>query len=378
MPLSNEEIRRYARHLALPEVGAAGQEKLRAARVLCVGAGGLGSPAALYLAAAGVGTLGLVDFDTVDVANLQRQILHGTPDVGRPKTESARDTLSRLNPTVAIQLHTCRLDAANARKILAGYDLVVDGSDNFPTRYLTNDACVLLGKPCVYGSVAGFSGQASVFAPHRGGPCYRCLFPAPPAPGTVPNCVEGGVLGVLPGVIGCLQATETLKLILGVGQPLLGRLLVFDALALRFRELKLRRDPACPVCGEHPRITELVQSDPGCVGRGGAEAAPEDADEVSVLEMRRALTSYDAKVCVVDVREPDETRAFRLEGTVLLPLSELAVRFRELDPRQTHYLLCHAGVRSRHAAEFLRAQGFAFVKSVRGGLVAWQSGVDAG
>jgi adenylyltransferase/sulfurtransferase len=378
MPLSNEEKRRYARHLALPEVGAAGQEKLRAARVLCVGVGGLGSPAALYLAAAGVGTLGLVDFDTVDVANLQRQILHGTADVGRLKTESAHDALSRLNPTVAIQLHPCRLDATNARDILAGYDLVVDGSDNFPTRYLTNDACVLLGKPCIYGSVAGFSGQASVFAPHRGGPCYRCLFPEPPAPGTTPNCVEGGVLGVLPGVIGCLQATETLKLILGVGQPLLGRLLVFDALALRFRELKLRRDPACPVCGEHPRITELVQSHPGCAGRGGAAATPAEADEVSVAAMQRALASPNTRVCVVDVREPDETRAFRLEGTVLLPLSELPGRFRELDPGRTHYLLCHAGVRSRHAVAFLRAQGFASVHSVRGGLVAWQSGGDAG
>ena len=377
MPLSNEEMRRYARHLALPEVGSAGQEKLRASRVVCVGAGGLGSPAALYLAAAGVGTLGLVDFDTVDVANLQRQILHGTADVGRPKTESARDTLSRLNPAVAIRLHTCRLGPANAREILAGYDLVVDGSDNFPTRYLTNDACVLLGKACVYGSVAGFTGQASVFAPHRGGPCYRCLFPEPPAPGTVPNCVEGGVLGVVPGIVGCLQATEALKLILGLGQSLLGRLLVFDALTLRFRELKLRRDPACPVCGEHPRITELVERDPRCAVRAPAETGVAEAVEVTVQEMQRVLGSPDAEVCVVDVREPDETRAFHLEGTVLLPLSELAGRFRELDPRRTHYLLCHAGVRSRHAVDFLRAQGFACVKSVRGGLVAWEAGVDA-
>ncbi len=376
MPLSKDEMCRYARHLALPEVGAAGQEKLRASRVLCVGAGGLGSPAAMYLAAAGVGTLGLVDFDTVDFSNLQRQLLHGTPDVGRPKTESARDTLRRLNPDVAIRLHPVRLAAANAAEIIGAYDLVVDGADNFPTRYLTNDACVWLKKPYFYGSIFRFEGQASVFAPHLGGPCYRCLFPEPPPPGAAPNCAEGGVLGVLPGVIGCLQATEAMKLILGAGRPLLGRLLVFDALAMQFREIKVRRDPACPVCGTNPSIRKLMDYDPFCHGSSGPPPADAETDEITVQELRRVLADPGAGVRVLDIREPFEARIARLEGVPLLPLSELAARCAELDPRQTYYLLCHAGVRSRHATAFLKARGFRHVKSVRGGIAAWSAEID--
>src|SRR5271163_231210 len=306
MQLDNDQIRRYSRHLILPEVGLAGQKKICAASVLCIGAGGLGSPIAMYLAAAGIGKIGLVDFDTVDFSNLQRQIIHGTKDVGRPKAESARDTINRINPNVEVVLHNTRITSENALEILAPYDIVVDGTDNFPTRYLTNDACVLLKRPNVYGSIFRFDGQASVFAPHLNGPCYRCLYPEPPPPGMVPSCAEGGVLGVLPGIVGCIQATEILKVILGKGTPLIGRLLLFNALDMKFRELKLRRDPLCPVCGDHPTIKELIDYDQFCgipETRADKEADP---DEVSVQEMKRALDDPALGIKVLDVRDPDE------------------------------------------------------------------------
>lgn len=364
---AHSDLRRYARQVLLPEVGLTGQRKLRAGRVLCVGAGGLGSPVALYLAAAGVGRLGIVDFDHVDLSNLQRQVLHGTPDVGRPKTQSAVETLRRLNPDVEVVPHTVRLTAENAQEILSGYDVVVDGTDNFPTRYLVNDACVMLGKPNVYGAIFRWEGQVSLFAPHREGPCYRCLFPEPPPAGTVPSCAEAGVLGVLPGVIGCLQATEVLKLLLGQGRSLLGRLVVFDALSLQFRELRLRRDRGCPVCGDHPTITELRTESLAC---GPLELSP---DEVTVEDLKRALEEPELGITVVDVREPEEWAAGHLPGTRHLPLSALEERVAELDPGVVLYLHCQAGVRSLRAVEWLKAQGFRQVKSVRGGLTAWSS-----
>mgnify|MGYP000339063894 CR=1 FL=1 len=373
--LGNAEIRRYSRHLMLPEVGLAGQKKIRAASVLCVGAGGLGSPIAMYLAAAGIGKLGLVDFDTVDFSNLQRQILYGTKDVGRPKTESARDTIRNLNPEVEVVAHPTRITSENALDLLAPYDIIVDGTDNFPTRYLTNDACVLLKKPNVYGSIFRFEGQASVFAPALGGPCYRCLYPEPPPPGLVPSCAEGGVLGVLPGIIGCIQATEILKLVLGVGSSLVGRLLLFNALDMKFREVKLRRDPACPVCGEKPTITRLIDYEQFCGSQppttGGA-----NADEVTVQDLKKALDDPSLGILVVDVREPDEYQIARLPGARLLPLSVLPQRFTELDPNQRIYLHCKAGVRSLKALKFLREQGFKHLKSVKGGIAAWSDEID--
>jgi len=368
MDLSNAERRRYARHLILPEVGPAGQQKLRAARVLCLGAGGLGSPVALYLAAAGVGRLGLVDFDVVDVSNLQRQILHGTPDVGRPKVESARDALTRLNPDVEVVPHPVRLSAANALDLIRDYDVVVDGTDNFTTRYLANDACVLLQKPNVYGAIFRWEGQASFFAPHLGAPCYRCLYPEPPPPGAAPSCAEAGVLGVLPGLIGCIQATEAIKFILGRGVSLRGRLVLVDALEMRFKELRLRRDPGCPVCGEHPTIRELREIAPVC--DTAAAPAPE-GDEVSVADMRRALAEPALGITVVDVREPAEWAIAQVEGTLKLPLSALPARVHELDPARPYYLHCKSGVRSLRAVAWLKARGFRAVKSVRGGLEAW-------
>ncbi len=376
MELTSDARHRYARHLSLPEVGVAGQKKIRAARVLCVGAGGLGSPVLLYLAAAGVGRLGIVDFDAVDLSNLQRQVLHGTDMLGRLKTDSARETLRRLNPDVEVVTHATRLTRANALEILRAYNIVVDGTDNFPTRYLTNDACVLLGKPNVYGSIFRFEGQASLFAPHLGGPCYRCLYPEPPPPGAVPSCAEGGVLGVLPGVIGCLQATEVLKLITGAGQSLLGRLLLYDALAMRFREIKVRRDPECPICGERPTLTTLPDYEQLCGIPPTHPESPLHPDEVTVQDMQRALDNPALGIQVVDVREPDEHAVLRVAGTTLLPLSELEQRFRELDARQNIYLLCQAGVRSLKAVRFLKQQGFKSVKSVRGGILAWGAEVD--
>jgi adenylyltransferase/sulfurtransferase len=376
MPLNPDERRRYARHLSLPEVGVEGQERLRATRVLCVGAGGLGSPIALYLAAAGVGHLGIADFDAVEFSNLQRQILHGTQDVGRPKTASARDAIHRINPDVVVSLHPERLTSANALSVIQDYDVVVDGTDNFPTRYLTNDACVLLGKPNVYGSIFRFEGQASVFDPKRGGPCYRCLFPEPPPPGSVPNCAEGGVLGVLPGIIGCIQATEILKLVLGHGTSLLGRLLLFNALDMRFRELRLRRDPACPLCGEAPSIHALVDYEQLC----GIPTSPNTPmlhpDEVTVHDMKRALSEPALNITVLDVREPAEFAVAAVAGAIPFPLSTLAARSSELDPAAEYYLHCKGGVRSMKAVQFLKQQGFAKVKSVQGGIAAWSEAID--
>ena len=376
MQLSNEEIRRYSRHLILPEVGMAGQKKICSTSVLCIGAGGLGSPIAMYLAAAGIGKLGLVDFDTVDFSNLQRQLLHGTGDVGRLKGESARDTIKRLNPNVEVTLHSTRLTSENAMEILRPYDIVVDGTDNFPTRYLTNDACVLLKKPNVYGSIFRFEGQASVFAPHLGGPCYRCLYPEPPPPGMVPSCAEGGVLGVLPGIIGCIQATEILKLALGRGTSLIGRLMLFHALEMKFREVKLRRDPKCPLCGEDPSIKELVDYEVFC----GIPPAPAEAganpDEVTVLEMKRALDNPELRIKVLDVRDPDEFEIAHIPDVPQIPLGVLGQRFTELDPNQTIYLHCKGGVRSMKALLFLREQGFKYVKSVKGGILAWSEEID--
>ncbi len=376
MQLSNDEIRRYSRHLILPEVGMAGQKKICSTSVLCIGAGGLGSPIAMYLAAAGIGKIGLVDFDTVDFSNLQRQLLHGTSDVGRPKAESARDTIQDLNPNVEVVLHNTRLSSDNALDIIGQYDIVVDGTDNFPTRYLTNDACVLLRKPNVYGSIFRFDGQASVFAPHLGGPCYRCLYPEPPPPGMVPSCAEGGVLGVLPGIIGCIQATEILKLALAKGSSLIGRLLLFNALDMKFKELKLRRDPQCPLCGEHPSIHQLIDYEQFC-GIPAEPAAPDqNPDEVSVQDMKKALDDPKLGIRVIDVREPDEHQIARIQGVPLLPLSVLPQRFTELDPNQQIYIHCKSGVRSLKALRFLREQGFKYVKSVKGGIQAWSDQVD--
>ncbi len=374
--LTNEEIRRYSRHLILPEVGMAGQKKIRNASVLCIGAGGLGSPIAMYLAAAGIGRIGLVDFDVVDHSNLQRQLLHTDADVGRSKAESARDTIRELNPNVAVELHQTRLTSENALEIIGSYDIVVDGTDNFPTRYLTNDACVLLKKPNVYGSIFRFEGQASVFAPHLGGPCYRCLYPEPPPPGMVPSCAEGGVLGVLPGIIGCIQTTEILKLILGKGTSLMGRLLLFDSLEMKFRELKLRRDPRCPICGPNPSITALIDYEQFC-GIVPETAEPDkNPDEVTVNQMRHALQHPDEGIRVLDVREPDEFEIARVEGVTLFPLSTLPQRFTELDPNQQIYVHCKSGKRSMKALEFLRQQGFKYVKSVKGGISAWSDEID--
>jgi sulfur-carrier protein adenylyltransferase/sulfurtransferase len=375
MELNNDEIRRYSRHLILPEVGLAGQKKIKAASVLCIGAGGLGSPIAMYLAAAGIGKIGIVDFDTVDLSNLQRQILHTDADVGRSKAESAKETIRGINPHCEVVIHNTRISSENALDLIRPYDIVVDGTDNFPTRYLTNDACVILKKPNVYGSIFRFEGQASVFAPHLGGPCYRCLYPEPPPPGMVPSCAEGGVLGVLPGIIGCIQATEILKLAIGKGTTLVGRLVLFNALDLKFRELKLRRDPACPVCGDHPTIKELIDYEVFC----GIEPTPVDngdPNEVTVQEMKRALDDPKLGIKLIDVREAFEYEIAKVEGVPLLPMSELQSRFTELDPNTQYYLLCKVGARSHSAMEFLREQGFKYVKNVKGGINAWSTEID--
>ena len=372
--LSNEEISRYSRHLILPEVGMAGQKKLKATSVLCIGTGGLGSPISMYLAAAGIGKIGIVVFDVVDFSNLQRQIAHGTADVGRPKVQSGKETINSINPEVEVVVHETRLTADNAIEIMTPYDIVVDGTDNFPTRYLTNDACVLLKKPNVYGSIFRFEGQASVFAPELGGPCYRCLYPEPPPPGMVPSCAEGGVLGVLPGIVGCIQATEILKLALGKGTPLVNRLLLFNALDMKFRELKLRRDPKCPICGDNPTITELIDYEEFC----GIGLEPDDSqqhpDEVTVQQMKEALAGND--IAVIDVREHDEAEIAKIDGVPMIPLSELPQRFTELDPNQTIYLHCKMGARSLKAVDFLKQQGFKYCKSVAGGINAWAEEID--
>ncbi len=371
MELSPEQLRRYSRQLMLPEVGVEGQRKLQACRVLCIGAGGLGSPLAMYLAAAGIGRLGIVDFDRVELSNLHRQVLHGTPDLGQAKTESARAALEHLNPGVEVSVYPAKLTSQNALEIIRDYDIVADGTDNFPTRYLTNDACVLLSKPNVYGSIFRFEGQASLFAPHLGGPCYRCLYPEPPPPGLVPSCAEGGVLGVLPGIIGLIQATEVLKLALGIGSSLLNRLLLFNALEMKFRELKLRRDPQCPLCGEHPSIRELIDYENFC---GTRQAM--NPDEVTVQDLKVALEDPKLGIQVIDVREPEEYRIAHIAGARLLPLSQLTQRWRELDPEQSYYLHCKSGGRSMQALQFLRQQGFKHLRNVQGGIAAWSDQID--
>jgi sulfur-carrier protein adenylyltransferase/sulfurtransferase len=372
--LSHAEVLRYSRHLLLPEVGLEGQRRLKAARVLTIGAGGLGSPLSLYLAAAGVGTIGIVDFDAVDLTNLQRQVVHGTSSLGRPKLESARERLLDLNPNVNVVGHEARLSSENALDILQDYDIVVDGTDNFPTRYLVNDACVLLGKPNVYGSIFRFEGQASVFYA-REGPCYRCLYSEPPPPGLVPSCAEGGVLGVLPGIIGCIQALETIKWILGAGDTLVGRLVLFDALKLRFRELKLRKDPNCPVCGEHPTIHELIDYQAFC----GIGAEPEYAGpEISVEELRDERAARGNELVLVDVREPHEWEIAHIDGARLIPLSQLPDRLNELDGHAEIVTHCHHGARSMKALEILRGAGFGKVRSLAGGIDAWAERVERG
>ena len=374
-PLSHEELIRYARHLALPHVGVAGQRRLKAARVVIVGAGGLGSPVALYLAAAGVGTLGLVDADAVDVSNLQRQVLHGTGAVGRPKLESARARLRDLNPHVAVETFDTRLSSADALDVLSRFDVVVDGSDNFPTRYLVNDACVLLGKPNVYGAIFRFDGQAAVFDARRG-PCYRCLYPEPPPPELVSSCAEGGVLGVLPGIVGSIQGMEAIKLLLGVGEPMVGRLLLVDALTMRFRELAVRKDPECPVCGEHPTVTGLIDYQEFC-GYGEGGTGKGEGWEISAGELAE-LRRRDPELLLLDVREPFEWEIARLPGATLMPLGELPARLGELDGHREVVTYCHRGVRSLRAAEVLRAAGFTKVRSLRGGIDQWAREVDPG
>ncbi len=374
---SNDEIARYSRHLIMPEVTLEGQKRLKAARVLCIGAGGLGSPIALYLAAAGVGRLGLVDFDVVDYSNLQRQILHTTESVGRKKIKSARDRIREVNPNVQVDLHDALFTSENARQIVEPYDIVIDGTDNFPTRYLSNDICVFLKKPNVYGSIFRFEGQSTVFAPHLGGPCYRCMFPEPPPPGMVPSCAEGGVLGVLPGIIGVMQAIETVKLIMGIGETLMGRLLHFDALQMKFREFKLRRDPKCPVCGDHPTVTELIDYDQFCgvPQAAAAEAAQDAVPVISATELKRKL---DAKedFLLLDVREPYEYDIARTPGAKLLPLGELPSRMSELDSAQEIILLCKNGRRSAQAVRTLQEAGFAKLANVAGGVEAWADEID--
>ena len=371
--LSNDEILRYSRHLIMPEVGMEGQIKLKAAKVLCIGAGGLGSPLALYLAAAGVGTLGMVDFDVVDYTNLQRQIIHSTADVGRKKLDSAEEKLKAINPFLAIRKFETRLSSENALEIFEDFDIVADGTDNFPTRYLVNDACVLTGKPNVYGSIFRFEGQASVFATEEG-PCYRCLYPEPPPPGLVPSCAEGGVLGILPGLVGVIQATETIKLILRSGDPLIGRLLLIDALGMKFRELKLRKNPDCPVCGKHPTVTELIDYNEFCGIRG--EEAPVEAGvpEIQVEDLKRRLDSGE-DLFVLDVREPHEYQICNINGH-LIPLGELPKRVHELDSSREIVAHCRSGVRSAKAVNFLRLAGFKKVHNLAGGILAWADRVD--
>jgi molybdopterin/thiamine biosynthesis adenylyltransferase/rhodanese-related sulfurtransferase/molybdopterin converting factor small subunit len=373
--LSNDEYLRYSRHLIMPEVGLEGQKKLKAASVLCIGAGGLGSPLAMYLAAAGVGTIGIVDFDVVDFTNLQRQIIHGTEDVGRSKLQSATETLQSINPFVNVIGFETRLSSENALDIFRDFDIVVDGTDNFPTRYLVNDACVLLGKPNVYGSIFRFEGQASVFWAEKG-PCYRCLYPEPPPPGLVPSCAEGGVLGILPGIIGVIQATEAAKLILGTGEPLVGRLLLFNALKMQFRELKLRRDPACPLCGENPTIHELIDYEQFC-GIPQQAAAQELASpwEITVRELK-ALYDRGERPIVLDVREPNEWQIARIPHTLLIPMDEVPSRLNELPKDQEIILHCRSGVRSMKVLEYLRGQGYTRLKNLKGGVLAWSEEID--
>jgi adenylyltransferase/sulfurtransferase len=371
--LSKDEIQRYSRHLIMPEVGMEGQQKLKAAKVLCVGTGGLGSPLTLYLAAAGVGTLGIVDFDVVDSSNLQRQVIHSTADVGRKKIDSAAEKLKNLNPYLNIRKFETKLTSENALEIFKDFDIIADGTDNFPTRYLVNDACVLTGKPNAYGSVFRFEGQASVFAT-KDGPCYRCLYPEPPPPGVVPSCAEGGVLGILPGLVGVIQATEVIKLILGNGEPLIGRLLLVDSLAMKFRELKLRKNPDCPVCGTHPTVTQLIDYNEFCGIRGEEAPVAETTSDMQVEELKRRLDAGD-DIFVLDVREPHEYQICNINGH-LIPLGDLPKRVGELDSSKEIIAHCRSGVRSAKAVDFLRQAGFKKVRNLAGGILAWADRVD--
>jgi len=374
--LTTDDLSRYSRHLILPEVGMEGQQKLKAARVLCVGTGGLGSPLAFYLAAAGVGTLGLVDFDVVDASNLQRQIIHSTKDIGRKKLDSAAEKLTALNPALNVVKHETMLSSANALDILKDYDVVADGTDNFPTRYLVNDACVLLGKPNAYGSIFRFEGQASVFATEEG-PCYRCLYPEPPPPGLVPSCAEGGVLGILPGLVGVIQATEVIKLILGKGEPLIGRLLLVDSLAMRFRELKLRKNPDCPVCGTHPTVTRLIDYNQFC---GIVPETPQGAGvkngipQMTVKELKRRRDAGE-DVFILDVREPYEYQIANIGGT-LIPQNDVPQRLGEIDRDREIVVQCRSGARSQKIAEFLKQSGYPRVVNLAGGILAWSDEID--
>ncbi|MEA3209336.1 MAG: sulfur-carrier protein adenylyltransferase/sulfurtransferase [Chthoniobacter sp.] len=374
---SNDEIARYSRHLIMPEVTLEGQKRLKAASILCIGTGGLGSPIALYLAAAGIGRMGLVDGDTVDFSNLQRQILHGTKDVGRKKLNSARDRIREVNPNVQVDLYDTFFTSENARKIAEPYDIIIDGTDNFPTRYCSNDVSVFLKKPNVYGSIFRFDGQCTVFAPHLGGPCYRCMFPEPPPPGMVPSCAEGGVLGVLPGIIGVMQAIEAIKLIMGIGEPLIGRLIHFDALKLKFREFKLRKDPKCPVCSEHPTITELIDYDQFC-GIPQAKAAEEAEAPVPHITVQELKAKQDRgdKFVLVDVREPFEYDICRIPGSTLIPLGQLPSRMSELDSADEIILQCKSGARSARALKLLQEAGFSKLANVEGGIAAWAEQID--
>ena len=378
--LTNDDLGRYSRHLILPEVGMEGQQRIKAAKVLCVGTGGLGSPLALYLAAAGIGTLGIIDFDTVDTSNLQRQIIHSTKDVGRKKVDSAEEKLIGLNPTLNVVKHDTMLTSANALEIFEQYDIVADGTDNFQTRYLVNDACVILKKPNAYGSIFRFEGQASVFATEEG-PCYRCLYPEPPPPGLVPSCAEGGVLGILPGLVGVIQATEVIKLILGKGEPLVGRLLLVDALTMRFRELKLRKNPDCPVCGKNPTVTELIDYNQFC---GIANEPPVDAPikngipQISVRDLKTKLDKRETNndnFLLLDVREPYEYQIAQIGG-YLIPQNDVANRLAELDKSREIVVHCRSGARSQKIAEFLKEQGYQKVSNVAGGILAWADEID--
>jgi sulfur-carrier protein adenylyltransferase/sulfurtransferase len=372
--LSKDEVLRYSRHLIMPEVGMEGQLKLKQAKVLCIGAGGLGSPLALYLAAAGVGKLGIVDFDIVDFTNLQRQIIHDTSDVGRPKLTSARETIADINPNVEVVGFETRLTSENALDIFKDFDIIVDGTDNFPTRYLVNDACVLLGKPNVYGSIFRFEGQASIFYAKEG-PCYRCLYPEPPPPGLVPSCAEGGVLGVLPGIVGCIQAIETIKMILGRGRPLIGRLLLFDALNMKFRELKLRKNPECPACGAHPTITKLIDYEEFCGIRGEEHVVTTKVPEITAPEVKKMIDEKKPFV-LVDVREPHEYQICAIPGSVLIPLGEVPKRMHELNSADDIVVYCRSGMRSGQAVDFLMKSGFRKIHNLKGGVLAWSDQVD--
>src|SRR3954454_21052492 len=375
MDLNNDEIRRYSRHLILPEVGMAGQKRIRSTSVLCIGAGGLGSPIAMYLAAAGVGKLGILDFDKVDFSNLQRQIIHGTADVGRPKTESAKETILGINPNTEVVIHETRISSENAMEIIAKYDIVVDGTDNFPTRYLTNDACVLLKKANVYGSIFRFEGQASVFAPHLGGPCYLCLYPDPPPPGMVPSCAEGGVLGVLCASIGSIQVNEAIKLIDGIGEPLVGELMVYDALDMEYRKIKVRKDPECAICGKNPTVTGLIDYEEFC---GTVSDAAQQAAAGSTITAQELadLQNSGEDFLLVDVREPAEFEIVSIPGATLIPKGDIPAHLAELPQDKPVVLYCKTGVRSAEALATLKGAGFSTAKHVQGGVTAWANQVD--